>query len=39
MSGYTVTITPSGGQPGPRTTITVAIAKGAPRVSELSALA
>ncbi len=34
MSGYTVTITPSGGQPGARTTITVDTANGAPRVSE-----
>jgi hypothetical protein len=36
MSGYTVTIVPSGRQPGPRTTITVDTANGAARVSEFT---
>lgn len=36
MSGYTVTIIPSDGRPGPRTTITVDTTDGAPRVRELT---
>jgi hypothetical protein len=36
MSGYTVTIVPSGRQSGPRTTITVDTANGAARVSEFT---
>jgi hypothetical protein len=36
MSGYTVTITPSGGQSGPQTTIQVDTTSGAARVTELT---
>ena len=36
MSGYTVTITPSGDQSGPRTTIQVDTSSGAGRVTELT---
>jgi hypothetical protein len=36
MSGYTVTITPSGNQSGPQTTIQVDTASGAARVTELT---
>ena len=36
MSGYTVTITPSGDQSGPQTTIQVDTASGAARVTELT---
>jgi hypothetical protein len=36
MSGYTVTITPSGGRSGPQTTIQVDTTSGAARVTELT---
>ncbi|GIJ65994.1 hypothetical protein Voc01_009110 [Virgisporangium ochraceum] len=36
MSGYTVTITPSGGQSGPQTTIQVDTTSGSARVTELT---
>jgi hypothetical protein len=36
MSGYTVTISPSGGQSGPQTTIQVDTTSGAARVTELT---
>jgi hypothetical protein len=36
VSGYTVTITPSGGRSGPQTTIHVETANGTPRVTELT---
>jgi hypothetical protein len=36
MSGYTVTITPSGGQAGPQTTIYVDTTSGAARVTEIT---